>query len=109
MGDEVSVVEKTQEEAAQGVVEAQFLLGQMYERGEVDGTENYNEAEAWYKKAAEQGSGEASYALFNLYNSGENDMTADDAEKVVSRNSRIRVMLSSHWVAITCTESAGSK
>jgi len=82
MGDEVSVVEKTQEEAAQGVKEAQFSLGQMYERGEVDGTENYKEAEAWYKKAAEQGSGEASYALFNLYNSSENDLTADDAEKV---------------------------
>jgi TPR repeat protein len=82
MGDEISVVEKTQEEAAQGIKESQFLLGQMYERGEVDGTDNYKEAEAWYKKAAEQGSADASYALFNLYNSKENDITADDAEKV---------------------------
>jgi TPR repeat protein len=44
--------------AEQGDAEAQFTLGQMYDSG--DGVaQNYKQAAAWYRKAAEQGNDSA--------------------------------------------------
>jgi len=56
--------------ADQGNVEAQTLLGRMYQRG--DGvTKDHAEAARWYRKAAEQGYAKAQDLLADIYKDGD--------------------------------------
>ena len=56
--------------AEQGVVNAQFNLGQMYRFG--DGVaQDYAEALKWYRKAAEQGDKASQFNLGSMYLNGE--------------------------------------
>jgi hypothetical protein len=56
--------------AEQGLPEAQFNLGLMYEMGQ-GVPQNYAEAVKWYRKAAEQGFAEAQYNLGKMYYTGQ--------------------------------------
>lgn len=56
--------------AEEGLVNAQFNLGQMYRYG--DGvTQDHAEALKWYRKAAEQGDKESQFNLGSMYLAGE--------------------------------------
>ena len=56
--------------AEQGLPEAQFNLGLMFDKGQ-GVPQNYAEAVKWYRKAAEQGSAEAQYNLGKMYYTGQ--------------------------------------
>lgn len=56
-------------EAHEGNAAAQFLIGVMCENGQ-GLSENYGEANKWYRKAAEQGDDDAQFALGNAHNGG---------------------------------------
>ena len=56
--------------AEQGLPEAQFNLGLMYDKGQ-GVPQDYAEAVKWYRKAAEQGSAEAQYNLGKMYYTGQ--------------------------------------
>ena len=56
--------------AEQGVAEAQYNLGVMYENGQ-GVRQDDAEAFRWYRKAAEQGVAEAQYNLGAMYYSGQ--------------------------------------
>ncbi len=66
--------------ADQGVAEAQFNLGLMYDGGH-GLPQNQAEAVRWYRKAADQGSAHAQYNLGVKYDHGEG-VPQDDAEAV---------------------------
>ena len=66
--------------AEQGQVDAQLNLGVRYARG--DGvTQDYAEAERWFRQAAEQGDADAQNNLGVMYDKGEG-VPEDDAEAV---------------------------
>ena len=52
------------------LIEAQTILGIMYEKGE-GVTENHKEAIKWYQLAAEKGDADAQYKLGLMYSNGE--------------------------------------
>lgn len=58
-------INKIKELAAQGDAESQFLLGNAYYQGDFtpNGFTDYSQAEAWYRKAADQGHAFAEYSL----------------------------------------------
>ncbi len=56
--------------AEQGVAEAQFLLGVMYDKGQ-GVPQDYAKAAGWWRKAAEQGDPIAQYDLGVAYHNGE--------------------------------------
>ena len=56
--------------AEQGLVNAQFNLGQMYRAGD-GGAQDYAEAHKWYRKAAVQGDKESQFHLGSMYLNGE--------------------------------------
>jgi hypothetical protein len=64
--------------ADQGVAEAQFNLGAMYDNGE-GVPQNQAEAVRWYRKAAYQGSAPAQYGLAGKYHDGQG-VPKNDAE-----------------------------
>jgi len=68
-------IEKLEQAAAQGNVNAQFALGQMYENGKRV-QQNYKEALHWYKLAAAQGDTRARYRIGVMYENG-NGVTRD--------------------------------
>ena len=67
--DDASDFRQTLQLAEQGVAEAQYNLGVMYDNGQ-GVRQNYAEALRWYRKAAEQGVAEAQYNLGVMYASG---------------------------------------
>ena len=58
------------QEALQGNARAQYMLGNLYQRGE-GVIKDDSTAVKWYRKAAEQGNHEAQYMLGTLYQRGE--------------------------------------
>ena len=56
--------------AEQGYAEAQFILGNMYCKGQ-GVAQDYKKAVVWYTKAAEQGVAEAQYNLWVMYLKGQ--------------------------------------
>ena len=65
-GRETGRIERLREAAEQGVAEAQYSLGAMYDKG--DGVpEDDFKAVKWYRKAAEQGLAEAQCDLSGMY------------------------------------------
>ena len=56
--------------ANQGIAEAQFNLGLIYDNGE-GVRQDYSKAAQWYEKAANQGIAEAQFNLGLKYNNGE--------------------------------------
>ena len=52
--------------AEQGIADAQFNLGVMYDEGR-GVTQDYNEAVKWYRKSAEQGLRDAQFNLGLMY------------------------------------------
>lgn len=65
-----SQFQKLKQEAENGIAEAQYILGCMYQWGKgVPGNyrEKYSEAMYWYKKSAEQGHPRAQVSLGNMY------------------------------------------
>jgi uncharacterized protein len=58
------------EDAEQGSPLAQYLLGALYQLGEVV-PQNYTEAAKWYRRAAEQGLAVAQFALGAIYARGQ--------------------------------------
>src|SRR3989337_314459 len=56
--------------AEQGLPEAQFNLGLMYDKGQ-GVPKDYAEAVKWYRKAAEQGFAEGQYNLGKIYYTGQ--------------------------------------
>ena len=58
--DDASDFRQTLQLAEQGVAEAQFNLGTIYDSGQ-GVRQDYAEAARWYRKAAEQGNTEAQY------------------------------------------------
>ena len=67
--DDASDFRQTRQLAEQGVAEAQYNLGVMYDSGR-GVRQDYAEAFRWYRKAAEQGVAEAQYNLGVMYASG---------------------------------------
>ncbi len=61
--------EKIRKAAEQGLTDAQYNLGVMYDKGK-GVTRNYAQAVAWYRKAAEQGIDRAQYNLGLMYYKG---------------------------------------
>jgi hypothetical protein len=72
-GDVAQAEAEWKANAAQGNVEAQFRLGELYEQ--VRG--NYSEAEDWYTKAAERGSVQALYRLALIALAGNSEIAPD--------------------------------
>ena len=68
--DDASVFRETLLLAKQGVAEAQFNLGTMYDSGQ-GVHQDYAEAFRWYRKAADQGYTEAQYNLGVMYDNGD--------------------------------------
>ena len=66
--------------AGQGDVNAQYVVGEMYRRGQ-GGIVDYAEALKWYRLAAEQGLAPAQYTLGTMYRKGEG-VQQDDGEAV---------------------------
>jgi hypothetical protein len=64
--DSVEAVKWYRKAAEQGIAEAQFNLGKMYNSGE-GVPRDYVEAAKWYRKAAEQGIAEAQCLLGEMY------------------------------------------
>ena len=60
--------------------DAEFALGSIYEYGVGDLTQNYKQADYWYRKAAALGNIEAQYRLALIWASGGDDFAADLAE-----------------------------
>jgi hypothetical protein len=60
--------------------EAQFGLGQLYEFGAGDLSQDYHRAAYWYQKAAQQGNVEAEYRLSLIYAAGGDNFSSDLAE-----------------------------
>jgi hypothetical protein len=60
--------------------EAQFGLGNLYEFGAGDLTQDYDRAAYWYRKAAQQGNVEAEYRLSLIYAAGGDNFPSDLAE-----------------------------
>jgi uncharacterized protein len=58
-----------QDDAKQGIAKAQFMLGQMHEKGE-GFPQNNNEAFKWYRLAAEQRDSKAQVELGKIYEEG---------------------------------------
>ena len=69
-GDYATTIRELRPLAEQGVAEAQFLLGVMYDKGQ-GVPQDYAEAVGWYRKAAEQGYAKAQYNLGVMYGNGE--------------------------------------
>ena len=67
--DDASDFRQTRQLAEQGVAEAQFNLGGMYEKGQ-GVRQDYAEAVKWYRQAAEQGYVKAQYNLGARYFTG---------------------------------------
>ena len=67
--DDASDFRQTLQLAEQGVAEAQFNLGTMYDSGQ-GVRQNYAEAFRWYRQAAEQGLTQAQYDLGGMYFTG---------------------------------------
>ena len=67
--------------AINGEADAQFELGQCYERG-LGETLSYSEAMLWYLKAAESGLAKAEYSIGLLYEHGR----GDDQDYLQARN-----------------------
>ncbi len=65
-GDYATAVRELRPFAEQGVAEAQFLLGVMYDKG-LGVPQDYVEAVGWWRKAAEQGHAKAQYNLGVMY------------------------------------------
>jgi len=68
-GDYAMAVEMYRKAAEQGQAEAQFKLGQMYNKGQ-GVTQNRQKAVKWFRKAAEQGLTLAQYNLGVMYHHG---------------------------------------
>ncbi|SFH39247.1 tetratricopeptide repeat protein [Modicisalibacter xianhensis] len=69
-GKYAEAFQQVEEEARQGVPQAQYSLGRMYAFGQ--GVEkNMVTAVKWYRKAADQGLAEAQYHLGEAYGAGE--------------------------------------
>lgn len=68
--DYATAVKKCTKPAAKGDAKAQFILGAMYAEGR-GGQEDDEQAERWYRLAAEQGLVEAQLKLGVMYESGE--------------------------------------
>jgi hypothetical protein len=60
--------------------EAEFGLGNLYEFGAGDLTQDYHRAAYWYRKAAQQGNVEAEYRLSLIYGAGGDNFASDLAE-----------------------------
>ncbi len=69
-GDYVTALREWRPLAEQGDVNAQFLLGAMYDKG-LGVPQDYAEAVKWYRKAAEQGYAGAQNNLAFMYDDGE--------------------------------------
>ncbi len=65
-GDYATAIRELRPLAEQGVAEAQFLLGVMYDKG-LGVPQDYAEAVGWWRKAAEQGYAKAQYNLGVMY------------------------------------------
>ena len=68
--DNVPNFQETLRAAEQGVVAAQYNLGQMYRNGQ-GVRKDYAEAVKWYRKAAEQGFSPAQNRLGEMYEEGQ--------------------------------------
>ena len=68
-GDYATAVRLLRQAADNGGAMAQYVLGDMYERGE-GVPKDYATAAAWYRKAADQGLALAQYYLGDLYEEG---------------------------------------
>ena len=69
-GDYATALREWTPLAEQGLVEAQYNLGQMYAKGE-GVPQDYKEAVKWYRRAAEQGYASAQFNLGWMYRNGE--------------------------------------
>ncbi len=68
-GDYAAAIREWTPFAEQGDVNAQYLLGFMYDNGQ-GVSQDYAEAAKWYRKAAEQGNAEAQNILGVMYGEG---------------------------------------
>lgn len=69
MNDYAVAAKILQNHAERGNLDAQVLLGTMYEKGE-GVARNMREATKWWKKAADRGKAEAQYKMGNIYENG---------------------------------------
>ena len=68
-GDYATALRELKPLAEQGNINAQYMLGVQYERGN-SGPRNHKTAVKWYTRAAEQGNAPAQYNLANMYKNG---------------------------------------
>ena len=69
-GDYATALRLLRPLADQGIADAQYYLGLMYDKGE-GVPQNYAAAAAWYRKAADKGASDAQYNLGNMYFKGQ--------------------------------------
>ena len=69
-GDYATALRLLRPLADQGIADAQYYLGLMYDTGE-GVAQNYAAAAAWYRKAADKGASDAQYNLGNMYFKGQ--------------------------------------
>ena len=68
-GDYATALKEYRALAEQGDVDAQFMLGSMYDKG-YGVPQDHTEAVKWYRKAAEQGDAQAQFSLGIMYFNG---------------------------------------
>ncbi|MBT3921554.1 MAG: sel1 repeat family protein, partial [Nitrospina sp.] len=83
------------DDAKLGVVEAQVILGKMYEEGHPF-PQDYNEAFKWYQQAAEQGTAQAKSHIYEIAKKGSSQalkvLTADAQQGVAEAQFRLGKM-----------------
>jgi TPR repeat protein len=77
-GDYVTAVQEWRQLAKQGLSQAQYNLGLMYNEGK-GVIQDYAESVKWFRLAAEQGHANAQFNLGNMYREGKG-VLQDDAE-----------------------------
>ena len=79
-GDYALAMAEWQAAADKNDPEAEFGLGQLYEFGAGDLSQDYHRADYWYQKAAREGNVEAEYRLSLIYAAGGDNFPNDLAE-----------------------------
>ena len=79
-GDYARAMSEWQRAADQGDADAEFGLGQLYEFGAGDLSQDYKRADYWYRKAAGQGNSEAEYRLALIWSAGAEGFPPDFVE-----------------------------
>ncbi|HJJ51486.1 MAG TPA: tetratricopeptide repeat protein [Methanocorpusculum sp.] len=96
---QVPVIPRLEREAAEGKVEAMYLLGMIYYSGD-GASKDPEQAKAWFEKAAAEGDTVAMRSLAEMYNNGEGvEKDPVKAQEWLRKAEAIEIMLKTlGWV-----------